>query len=59
MAMSRLRRAANESANELGIILKQKQTDAIISFASGKDTFVSLPTGYYNSVIFDFVFCGG
>ena len=49
----------NESANELGIILKQKQTDAILSFASGKDTFVSLPTGYYNSVIFDFAFCGG
>ena len=52
MAMSRLRGAVDEFANEVGIILKHKQTDAIITFASGKDTFVSLPTGYGKSVIF-------
>ena len=32
--------------------LKPKQTEAIQSFVSGRDTFVSLPTGYGKSVIF-------
>ena len=32
--------------------LKPKQLEAIESFVSGKDTFVSLPTGYGKSVIF-------
>ena len=36
-----------------GIIqLKNKQEEAILTFLSGKDTFVSLPTGYGKSVIF-------
>ena len=26
--------------------IKDKQNDAVLSFASGKDIFVSLPTGY-------------
>ena len=32
--------------------LKLKQVESIQSFASGKDTFVALPTGYGKSVIF-------
>ena len=32
--------------------LKVKQTEAIQSFVSGRNTFVSLPTGYGKSVIF-------
>ena len=32
--------------------LKPKQVESIQSFASGKDTFVALPTGYGKSVIF-------
>ena len=32
--------------------LKPKQIEAIQSFVSGRDTFVSLPTGYGKSVIF-------
>ena len=32
--------------------LKPKQIEAIKSFESGKDTFVSLPTGYGKSIIF-------
>ena len=32
--------------------LKPKQIEAIKSFKSGKDTFVSLPTGYGKSIIF-------
>ena len=34
--------------------LKPKQVESITSFVSGKDTFVSLPTGYGNT---DFFFC--
>jgi len=42
-----------ESANILGIKqFKQKQVEVIESFLSGKDTFVSLPTGYWKSVIY-------
>lgn len=42
-----------ESAKILGIKqFKQKQVAAIESFLSGKDTFVSLPTGYGKSVIY-------
>lgn len=32
--------------------LKPKQVEAITTFVSGKDTFVSLPTGYGKSVVF-------
>ena len=35
--------------------LKPKQVESIQSFASGKDTFVALPTGYGKSVIFAIV----
>lgn len=42
-----------ESAKILGIKqFKQKQVAAIESFLSGKDTFVSLPTGYGKSIIY-------
>ena len=32
--------------------LKPKQIEAVKSFESGKDTFVSLPTGYGKLIIF-------
>ena len=32
--------------------MKPKQIDAIKSFVSGRDTFVTLPTGYGKSIIF-------
>ena len=32
--------------------LKQKQEEALLSFLSGNDTFVSLPTGYGKSIIY-------
>ena len=32
--------------------LKPKQSEALSSFISGKDTFVALPTGYGKSIIF-------
>ena len=32
--------------------MKPKQIDDIKSFVSGRDTFITLPTGYDNSIIF-------
>lgn len=31
---------------------KPKQVEALVTFLSGKDTFVSLPTGYGKSIIY-------
>jgi len=45
--------ALNLASQRMGIErLKPKQLEAIEAFVSGKDTFVSLPTGYGKSVIF-------
>ena len=42
-----------ESAKRLGYdSLREKQMEAVLSFMSNKDTFVSLPTGYGKSVIY-------
>ena len=42
-----------ESDMELGYDqLKDKQVEAAVSVLSGRDTFVSLPTGYGKSVIY-------
>ena len=32
--------------------LKEKQTKAILAFMDGDDLFVSLPTGYWKSIIY-------
>ena len=44
--------AITRSAEEIGLSLKPKQLEAIQKFCSGKDVFVSLPTGYGKSVIY-------
>ena len=45
--------AITESANALGCLhLKDKQIEALDCVLAGKDTFVSLPTGYGKSIIF-------
>ncbi len=44
--------AAAESARVFGLTLKEKQLEAIISFVSGRDTFVLLPTGYGKSICY-------
>lgn len=41
-----------ESARMVGRELREKQKEAITSFVGGKDTFVSLPTGYGKSLIY-------
>ena len=45
--------ALDEVLKETGYMqLKPKQQEAIEAFVSGKDVFVSLPTGYGKSVIY-------
>ena len=45
--------ALDEVLKETGYMqLKSKQQEAIEAFVSGKDVFVSLPTGYGKSVIY-------
>ena len=45
--------ALEEASREIGIdCLKPKQREAIESFVSGRDLFISLPTGYGKSIIY-------
>ena len=47
------RKAIEESVNALGYTeLKKEQWDAMEQFLMGKDTFVSLPTGFGKSIIY-------
>ena len=41
-----------ESANKFGVELKDMQMKAVLCFVGGRDTFVSLPTGYGKSLIY-------
>ena len=48
-----LQQALDEVLRETGFTqLRPKQREAIEAFVSGKDVFVSLPTGYGKSVIY-------
>ena len=45
--------ALEEATREIGMdCLKPKQCEAIESFVSGRDLFISLPTGYGKSIIY-------
>ena len=44
--------AMAEAARKMSIDLKEKQKEAILSFVPGRDTFVSLPTGYSKSILY-------
>ena len=44
--------AVDKAAETLGKTLKEKQREAVLEFISGKDVFVSLPTGYGKSLIY-------
>ena len=48
----RLLQVVEEVSSRFGVTLKAKQSEAILSFMSGKDVFVSLPTGYGKSLIY-------
>ena len=46
-------RSIEEATLELGVqAIKSKQHDAILSYLSGSDTLVVLPTGYGKSLIY-------
>ena len=47
-----LQEAIEEVSQQIGVRLKEKQVDAIISFCSGNDVFISLPTGFGKSLIY-------
>ena len=48
-----LAQALDSTVLELGFqCLKEKQIEAITSYVEGKDTFVSLPTGFGKSLIY-------
>ncbi len=49
----KMQEAISDSARAIGIHhMKPEQTRAMNSILSGKDTFVSLPTGFGKSIIF-------
>lgn len=50
--MAREEECVREAASRFGITLKDKQLEAMVTFLSGKDVFVSLPTGYGKSIIY-------
>lgn len=48
-----LEKSIEESVKALGLCsLKRHQKEAILSFLSGQDVFVLLPTGYGKSIIY-------
>lgn len=50
---ARIRQAITVSGRALGVLqFKSKQLEALTAFLSGRDTFVSLPTGYGKSIIY-------
>uniref|UniRef100_A0A1X7UF77 DNA 3'-5' helicase n=1 Tax=Amphimedon queenslandica TaxID=400682 RepID=A0A1X7UF77_AMPQE len=48
----KLEKCVLEAASRFGFSLKEKQLEAIMTFMSGNDVFVSLPTGYGKSLIY-------
>jgi len=44
--------AVTESAVKLGVLLWEKQREALVGFCRGSHVFVSLPTGYGKSLIY-------
>ena len=55
---SSVERAFSEATRKLSFDeLKSKQKEAVVSFISGKDTFVVLPTGYGKSAIYAVLPC--
>ena len=48
-----IRQALSDTEKEMGLVpLKAKQTEAVLAVVAGKDTFVTLPTGYGKSIIY-------
>ena len=53
MTGTMVQKALDEVISEMGLLpLREKQTEAVLSIVAGKDTFVTLPTGYGKSIIY-------
>ena len=53
VTLDKVNDAIKQAAEKMSLYpLKPKQFEAIMTFMSGKDTFVSLPTGYGKSAIY-------
>ena len=52
MAAEVVMSAISEVARSMNLVMKEKQLEAMATFISGRDVFVSLPTGYGKSLIF-------
>ena len=50
--MADYHKAISEVALRFGLVLKEKQFEAMAEFVKGHDVFVSLPTGYGKSIIY-------
>ena len=46
------KKAVEVVAERYGVVLKDKQFEAIMYFINGNDVFVTLPTGYGKSLIY-------
>ena len=44
--------AVKKVCEDIGVVFKDKQLEAIKCFCAGHDVFVSLPTGYGKSLIY-------
>ena len=53
MTGTMVQKALDEVISEMGLFpLREKQTEAVLAIVAGKDTFVTLPTGYGKSIIY-------
>ena len=50
--MADYHKAISEVALRFGLVLNEKQFEAMAEFVKGHDVFVSLPTGYGKSIIY-------
>ena len=45
--------AIRQASKVVGLTLKPKQLEAVFNFCNGKDVFVSFPTGYGKSIVYE------
>ena len=51
----KLQHVIDQVQEHFGVVLKEKQHKAMVTFMSGYDVFIVLPTGYGKSIIYSFL----